>query len=140
MARHPRTKFALDFDAMRALLPADTPESLIACATECCAYEGEFRPTARDVVEWLTDLLRELEAAEAAAAAAAAAAVGGAGAGALPAAPAVVGDDRDGGVRAPLGTPVPSVITGRAPPAGVPSPPPVPAGGDDSGFHPTSGR
>ena len=64
MARAPRTKFTLDFDAMRRCLPPDAPESFVACATECCAYEGEYRPAARDVLEWLSDLYRELCKAE----------------------------------------------------------------------------
>jgi len=84
MLREPRTKFKLDFDALRAALPADAPQSLVACAVACCAYEPEGRPSAGDVVEWMDDLLRELGAG------------GGSG-----------GDD------VPAGVPPPSVITGK---------------------------
>lgn len=112
MSRQARTKFTLDFDAMRAALPADTPESLIACATECCAYEGEYRPSAHDVVEWLTDLHADLMAHEAAAAA-------GGGAGASPppphlATPVLARAASFTTTSVPVGTPLPSVITGRA--------------------------
>ena len=98
MLRQARSKFQLDFEALRACLPPAAPASLITLATECCAYEAEYRPTARDAHEWATDLLAELVAAEAPAPAPTEAA---APATALP----VAG--------APPGTPVPSAICAR---------------------------
>ena len=60
MLREARSKFKLDFDALRASLPKEAPQSLINCAVACCAYEPDGRPAAVDIVEWLEDLLREL--------------------------------------------------------------------------------
>lgn len=102
MVREARSKFKLDFDALRAGLPPGAPPSLVACATACCSYEPEGRPSAADVVEWLDDLLRELVAADAGVAAA-----GGGGEGA---------SGGGGGCdHVPLGVPPPSVLIGRRP-------------------------
>jgi serine/threonine protein kinase len=63
MERQPRTKFQLDFDALAAMAPADAPPSLVELATNCCRYEPEFRLTSEEALEWLSDLVGELEAA-----------------------------------------------------------------------------
>ena len=64
MVREARSKFKLDFAAMRLSVPPDAPESLVNCATACCSYEPEGRPSSEDIVEWLGDLLRELDPAD----------------------------------------------------------------------------
>lgn len=45
LQREPRSKFQLDFDAMRAMAPADAPASLLELAVQCCCYEAEYRMT-----------------------------------------------------------------------------------------------
>jgi serine/threonine protein kinase len=68
LMRLPKKKFAIDVDELKEAAPPDTPPSLLECAVQCLAYEAEFRSTAEQVVDWLTDLLREIEEAAAAAA------------------------------------------------------------------------
>lgn len=63
LQREPRTKFTLDFDALRAMVPQDAPPSLVELAVQCCAYEAEYRMTSDEALEWLTALTEELEAA-----------------------------------------------------------------------------
>lgn len=102
LQREPRTKFKIDFDALRAAVPADCPPSLVELAVQCCAYEAEERldsevrrcseemlrfqpaavvaavpaapltpslscsplpPSLQQVLEWLSSLLEELDAA-----------------------------------------------------------------------------
>jgi serine/threonine protein kinase len=62
LQREPRSKFQLDFDALRAMVPLDAPPSLVELAVQCCAYEAEYRMTSEEALEWLTALTEELEA------------------------------------------------------------------------------
>lgn len=64
LARHPRTKFKLDLDALKEGAPPGTPESLVILATQCCCEEPDYRQSSAEALEWLMDLLREVEAAE----------------------------------------------------------------------------
>jgi serine/threonine protein kinase len=61
LERTPRNKFAADVEALRAAAPADAPPSFLECAVQCLGYEPEARPAAEVVVEWLRDLVKELE-------------------------------------------------------------------------------
>jgi LIM domain kinase 1 len=61
LERHPRTKFKMDTDQLRAAAPPDAPPSLIELAVSCLAYEAEYRLTTEDALEWLTSLVEELE-------------------------------------------------------------------------------
>jgi hypothetical protein len=45
LERHPRTKFKMDIDQLRAAAPPDTPPSLLELAASCLAYEAEYRLT-----------------------------------------------------------------------------------------------
>ncbi len=64
LVRHPKRKFAVDTEELRAAAPADTPESLLECAIQCLAYEPDDRLTSDVVLDWLNDLHRELSAVE----------------------------------------------------------------------------
>lgn len=58
--RRPATKFELDFEATRAVIPSDAPESAVILALQCCDYSQENRPPTEGVFEWLQDLMKDL--------------------------------------------------------------------------------
>ena len=62
MVREPRSKFNLDFAALRSAgAEVAAPPSLIEAACQACAYEPEDRPSAESLVEWLASLTEELD-------------------------------------------------------------------------------
>lgn len=60
MERQPRSKFALDLDALRAGIPPDAPPSLVEATMQCLAYDPDDRLDSGLVLEWLTELVGEL--------------------------------------------------------------------------------
>ena len=53
---HTHIRFRLDNDVIRSMLPADSPDSLIALALQCVDDDALSRPASCDVVDWLQDL------------------------------------------------------------------------------------
>ena len=51
-----RSRFRLDEDSIRSMLPPDSPDSLIALALQCVSDDVPNRPASGDVVDWLQDL------------------------------------------------------------------------------------
>eukprot|EP00299_Pterocystis_sp_00344_P012870 c6240_g1_i1.p1 GENE.c6240_g1_i1~~c6240_g1_i1.p1 ORF type:complete len:618 (+),score=101.48 c6240_g1_i1:203-1855(+) len=61
LARRPETLFEMDLTQVRAICESvHAPPSLIELACQCCQTEPTLRPAARDVWEWLDDLLNEI--------------------------------------------------------------------------------
>ena len=50
------TRFRLDEEEIKSMLPADAPESLVILALQCVNEDVSIRPTGDDVVDWLQDL------------------------------------------------------------------------------------
>lgn len=59
--RPPSRKFDLDLDALKVGVPEDAPVSLVELAATCCQYDREYRQTSEEALEWLSDLVREVE-------------------------------------------------------------------------------
>ncbi|RHZ16142.1 hypothetical protein DYB31_000414 [Aphanomyces astaci] len=61
LKRQPAKNFAIDMDEFRAGVRPTCPSSLVLLAENCTAFEPTNRPTAREVVEWLEDLQKDLD-------------------------------------------------------------------------------
>merc|ERR1711981_385484 len=54
--------YELDKKGIEKLLPADCPESFIELAFDCVAYDDDKRPTFKDIIKRLRDVIAEAEA------------------------------------------------------------------------------
>ncbi|KAF0711797.1 Aste57867_5055 [Aphanomyces stellatus] len=61
LMRHPAKNFVIDMDEFRAAVPESCPPSLVLLAENCVSFESSGRPSAREVVEWLEDLKKDMQ-------------------------------------------------------------------------------
>ncbi|CAK4674289.1 hypothetical protein LEN26_007723 [Aphanomyces euteiches] len=60
LMREPSKNFVVDMEQFRANVPRSCPLSLVLLAENCTSFEASGRPSAREIVEWLEDLKKDL--------------------------------------------------------------------------------